>query len=88
MKSTKDICAIPFVIMKDNWSYNLRPGRNTIYLQLRVEFATKGYIVIAIQLRNARIARFFEEIKHVYEKLKNHSMENTLFNSCSNDNSI
>lgn len=69
MKSTKDICVIPFVIMKDNWSYNLRSGRNTIFLQLRVEFATKGYSVIAIQLRNAKPVRFLEEIKHVYVKI-------------------
>lgn len=54
MKNTKDICVISFVIMKDN----LRSGRNSISLQLRVEFDTKGYRVITIQLRHAKILDF------------------------------
>lgn len=41
-----------------SWSWRIiGPGRNTIFLQLRVEFATKGYSVIAIQLCNAKIVR-------------------------------
>ena len=73
MKSTKDICAIPFVIMKDinghfevwAWAkYNISATSRGICHK-----GVQCYSVSAIQLRNAKIVRFLEEINDVYEKL-------------------